>query len=145
MVVQASGRVVRDRRGLEVIVERRIPLRADELWSWFTAPTKLRKWISSTTSRVVEPGERVELTGSDWTAMVSIAGLDTDTIVYVKERADSARDAANAGPRWEHSLDRLRAAISGADAPSLELYVSHQRPYYERLAMDGDPVSWPPS
>lgn len=145
MVVQASGRVVRDRRGLEVIVERRIPLTADELWSWLTAPTKLRKWISSTTSRVVDEGERVELTGSDWSAIVSIAGLDRGTIVYAKERADSARDAADAGPRLEHSLDRLLAAIAGGKAPSLEPYISHQRPYYERLAMDGDPVSWPPS
>lgn len=145
MVVQPNGRVVRDRRGLEVIVERRIPLPADELWLWLTTPTKVRKWIGSTTSRVLEADERVELTGGDWTAILSIAGLDRGTIVYAKERADTAREAADAGPRWEHSLDRLLAAIAGAKAPTLEPYIATQRPYYERLAMDGDPVGWPPS
>ncbi|MGX5681872.1 hypothetical protein [Schumannella luteola] len=145
MVVQPSGRVVRDRRGLEVIVERRIPLPADEVWSWLTAPSKVRKWISGARPNIVEPGDRVELVGSDWTATLSIAALDSGTIVYAKERADGSRAAAEAGPRWEHSLDRLSAAISGAKAPALEPYLATQRPYYERLAMDGDPVSWPPS
>lgn len=136
---------MRDRRGLEVIVERRIPLSADALWSWLTAPTKVRKWIGLTTSRVIDPDERVELTGTDWTATLSVAALDRGTIVYAKERADTARQAAEAGPRWEHSLDRLLAAIAGEKAPALEPYLATQRPYYERLAMDGDPVSWPPS
>lgn len=145
MMLQPSGRVVRDRAGLEVIVERRVPLSADEVWGWLTAPAKLRKWSPSVSSTVLDPGERVELTGTDWTARVAIAALDRGTVIYAKERVESSRDAADAGPRWEHSLDRLVAAATGGKAPALEQYVATQRPYYERLAMDGDPVSWPPS
>ncbi|MDO7883580.1 hypothetical protein [Antiquaquibacter soli] len=145
MVVQPSGRVVRDRRGLEVIVERRIPVPAEDVWGWLSSPAKVRKWISGARPSVVEPGERVELVASDWSATLSIAALDSGTIVYAKERADGSRAAADAGPRWEHSLDRLVAAIGGAKAPALEPYLATQRPYYERLAMDGDPMSWPPS
>jgi len=35
--------------------------------------------------------------------------------------------------------------VLGETAPDAAGYLPSQRPYYERLAMDGDPVSWPPS
>ena len=47
MVVQATGRVVRDRRGLDLIVERRIPAPTSEVWKWLTAPSQLKKWIGT--------------------------------------------------------------------------------------------------
>ncbi len=145
MVIQPTGRVVRDRRGLETIVERRTPASADDVWAWISTPARLKKWISGVTIVSRDAGERVELKGSDWSAVISIAALDSETIIYAKERVDTAWAAGDAGPRWEYALDRMLAAMHGHPAPHLEHYLAVQKPYYERLAMDGDPVSWPPS
>ena len=145
MPLQPSGRVVRDRGGLEVIVERRLPVASPEVWRWLTAPSRTKRWTTATLVEL-EPGERAEAVGDGWGAILSLAPDDHGCILYAKERVASSRDAAGAGPRWEHALDRLVAAMTGADAPpSLERYAATQRPYYERLAMDGDPVPWPPS
>jgi hypothetical protein len=145
MSLQASGRVVRDRGGLEVIVERRLPVGAPEAWRWLTVASRAKRWTSATLV-ALEPGERVEVVGDGWGAILSLAPLDHGCIVYAKERVETSRDAAAAGPRWEHALDRLVAAVTGGDAPpGLDRYLATLRPAYERLAMDGDPVPWPPS
>ena len=174
MGIQASGRVVRDQRGLELIVERRVPLHAAETWEWLTAPAKLRKWAGSRRGKVAvggtfdftmtaeegspttvvtleacEPGERYTIAfgeGTDvWRLTISLADLGTTTAVYLKQRLANARDAGSIGPGWEWYLDRMLAAIAGTGMPDFDEYLTVQRPYYERLAMDGDPVSWPPS
>ncbi len=145
MSLQPNGRVVRDRGGLEVIVERRLAAASPEVWRWLTTPSRTKRW---TTATVVEldPGARAEAVGDGWGAILSLAPLDHGCILYAKERVDTSRDAGAAGPRWEHTLDRLVAAITGDEPPaSLDRYLTTQRPYYERLAMDGDPVPWPPS
>lgn len=120
MAIQATGRVVRDRRGLEIFVERRV-----------SAPVeKVRKWL-----------KREDLVGADATAVE----LGSDTVVYVSRRVDSAREAGELGPVLEFTLDRMVSSFTRRPVADLALYVTTQQPYYERLAMDGDPVSWPPS
>ena len=57
MVVQATGRVVRDRRGLDLIVERTVPAPAAEVWKWLTASTHLKKWIGSYKGTPIVGGE----------------------------------------------------------------------------------------
>ena len=145
MTLVASGRVVRDRAGLEVIVERRLALPAADVWVWLTAPARTKRWTAATLVPV-EAGARVEALGDDWHGMISLAALDHGTVLYAKERVDTARAAGDAGPRWEHALDRLGAAIDRSSAPAPHAqYRAVLRPVYERLAMDGDPVAWPPS
>lgn len=145
MSLVARGRVVRDRAGLEVIVERRLELPAAELWVWLTNPARTKRWTNATLVPI-EDGARVEAVGDGWHAMLSLASLDHGTVLYAKERLDTARAAGDAGPRWEHALDRLAAAITRSAAPApLTQYLAVLRPVYERLAMDGDPVAWPPS
>jgi uncharacterized protein YndB with AHSA1/START domain len=174
MAIQATGRVVRDRRGLELIVERRLSAPVHEVWAWVTSPTQLKKWIGTYRGKPVvggtvdftmtfekdaaaekvtivecRPEERVTLewSGGDavWLVSVAVADLDGSTVVYLKQRLANAREAGSVGPGWEYYLDRLVAATTGTSMPDFEPYLSVQQPYYERLAMDGDPVSWPPS
>lgn len=177
----ATGRVNRDRRGLELTVTRRFAGGVPELWEWVTAPAHLKQWYGTVrgsrvpgaeltvrrldsggplglpeleTLTVVEcaPGLRytVEFAldapgpATPQLVTVSIADLGNAARLFVAHRLPSARAAGEAGPAWEFSLDRLVAAHAGEPVPSAVDYVS-QGPYYERLAMDGDPVAWPPS
>ncbi len=174
MALHANGRVVRDALGLELIVERRVPLSGAETWEWLTASARLKKWIGPRRGRAVvggtldltmtaeegsptstltleacEPGTRYTVAFGEsadaWRVTIAIADLGSSTAVYLKQRLTSARDAGSIGPGWEWYLDRMLAAIAGTDMPDFDEYLTVQRPYYERLAMDGDPVPWPPS
>ena len=172
MALQATGRVVRDREGLELLVERRIPAAAAEVWDWLTAPAHLRKWIGTRKGKA-RVGGTIEFTmgfekgatpqqvtildcvpqsrflaswsvGDDtWRVGVSLAEIDGVTHLYLSQRLSDARAAGSVGPGWEYYLDRLLAARAGTPMPSFDNYFPTQRPYYERLAMDGDPVGWP--
>lgn len=161
--VQATGRVVRDREGLELLVERRISATAGDVWEWLTASGRLKKWIGGWkgtaevgadiqftidgTTRVVtvlacEPQKRLALRWDGDALRVSLAHLDGSTVIYLAQRIGSPREAGAMGPMWEYYLDRLIAARSGASMPELGDYMPSQRPYFERLATDGDPEAW---
>src|SRR5690242_602351 len=45
--VQPTGRVTRDRSGLELIVSRRIAAPAAEAWAWVTDPSLVKQWFGS--------------------------------------------------------------------------------------------------
>jgi hypothetical protein len=80
-----------------------------------------------------------------WRLRISLAETDAGTTVFLGHRLDNARLAGEVGPGWEWYLDRLVAAVGGSQMPDFADYYPQQRPYFERLAMDGDPVSWPAS
>ena len=167
-VIQATGRVVRDRRGLELILERRIPASAEETWEWLTSAPQLKKWIGRLAGKpavggtvnftmsfekdaaaepvtILEclPPRRLQLewlVGADtWRVTVSLAEVDGATIVYLSQRLSGYREAGSVGPGWEYYLDRLVAAQAGNRMPDFDNYFPAQRPYFERLAMDGEP------
>lgn len=142
LAIQATGRVVRDQRGLELIVTRLVPASLTDTWDWLTKSSKLKRWLGAMT--IVESSELTRFTAAvgDATVSFSLVEVDGGTRVFVNERLALARDAGTAGPLWEYRLDRLVALVSGATAPRESEYAT-QRPYYERLAMDGDPNSWP--
>ena len=178
-VVQATGRVVRDAIGLEVIVQRRLPVPIADAWEWVTAPARLKKWVGTLKGRpsvgatlqltmtaedgapsnpleviecdplqrfVVDQGEGEDV----WRVRVSLAETtlpsgDAATVVFLGQRIDHARLAGVVGPGWEYYLDRLVAAVGDDPMPDFADYYPQQRPYFERLAMDGDPVGWPAS
>src|SRR5687768_11135873 len=77
MAVQATGRVVRDREGLELIVERRIPAPASEVWEWLTSSARLRTWIGSWKGRP-EVGGTIEFT------MLFEEGASSETLTIVE-------------------------------------------------------------
>jgi uncharacterized protein YndB with AHSA1/START domain len=170
--VPATGRVVRDRAGLELFVERRIPVTGTEAWEWLTSPARTKKWIGTwrgaatvggdirftmtfeedpaaetVTIASCDPGRRFALQWPVGAATarveISIAEVGQATTVVLAQRFGAARDAGTIGPGWEYYLDRLVAVVTGAPTPDFERYFPAQRPYFERLAMDGDPVSWP--
>ena len=145
-MLQATGRVVRDRDGLELLVQRRLPVPSATAWEWLTSPRRLRRWAESATVVDRQPQSRFTATwGPDASPVtVSLAELDGSTIVYVSHRVSSARQAGVSGPALEFTLDRLVAAQSGSAMPNKDAYLP-QQPYYERLAMDGDPDAWPAS
>lgn len=171
MVVQATGRVVRDRRGLDLIVERRVAAPAAEVWKWLTAPAQLKKWIGTYKGSPVVGGtiafsmsfedaagsQQVTVTECkpesrfvlDWVAdedpwhvAVSIADLGSSTVVFLAQRISDPKQAGEVGPGWEYYLDRLLAARGGTTMPDWDDYFPSQVPYYERLATDGDPIAW---
>ncbi len=173
-VVQATGRVVRDAIGLELIVQRRLPLALDDAWEWVTAPARLKQWMGVLKGRPAlgaalqlkmtaedgapsvplqvlecEPLLRyVVEQGDDADAMrlrVSLAETAAGTTVFFGHRLASARLAGDYGPGWEWYLDRLVAAVNGDAMPDFADYSPQQKPYFERIAMDGDPVGWPAS
>jgi hypothetical protein len=178
-VVQATGRVVRDAVGLELIVQRKLPMDAAEAWEWVTAPARLKKWIGTLKGRPAvgatlqltmtaedgspaealeiiecEPGLRYvveQATGGEvWRLRISLAETtniagEPITTVFLGHRLDNARLAGTVGPGWEWYLDRLVAATRGDAMPDFADYYPQQRPYFERIAMDGDPVGWPAS
>jgi uncharacterized protein YndB with AHSA1/START domain len=170
--VPPTGRVVRDRDGLELLVERRLPVDAAEAWRWLTQSARLSKWIGTwkgapavggdlqftmrfekdaaaetVTILECEPESRFRLRwaaeSTPWVVAVSIVEVDGSTTVYLSQRLSASRDAGMIGPGWEYYLDRLMAAVNGGAAPNFDDYFPSQRPYFERLAMDGDPVGWP--
>jgi len=145
-MLQATGRVVRDRDGLELLVQRRLPVPSDTAWEWLTSPRRLKRWAEHVTVLDSQPPSRLTASwGADATAVtVSLAELDGSTMLYASHRVPSARQAGVSGPALEFALDRLVAAQSGGAMPSKESYLP-QQPYYERLAMDGDPDAWPAS
>ena len=178
-VVQATGRVVRDDLGLELIVQRRLPLPAVEAWEWLTAPARLKKWMGTLkgrpgvgatmqltmTAEDGSPTEPIEVLECDplrrfvveqrtgdqaWRLRMSLAETtvpsgEVSTTVFLGHRLDNARLAGEVGPGWEYYLDRLVAAVGDGPMPDFADYYPQQRPYFERLAMDGDPVGWPAS
>jgi hypothetical protein len=150
MAMQATGRIVRDNQGLELLIERRLTAPADDVWRWLTVPARLAKWMpapKSLTTTVLEPNERVRFEGvagdQAWRIDLSIAEVDGVTTVFASHRLAGARQAGDVGPMWEFILDRLVAAHGAHPAPRMDDYFPSQRPYFERLAMDGDPVGWP--
>ena len=173
-VVQATGRVVRDAIGLELIVQRRLPLAAVEAWEWVTAPARLKKWMGTLkgkasvgatlqltmTAEAGKPTEPIEVIECDpqrrfvveqrsgdqtWRLRISLAETDAGTTVFLGHRLENARLAGEVGPGWEYYLDRLVAAVGGDPMPDFADYYPQQKPYFERIAMDGDPVGWPAS
>ena len=169
--VQATGRVVRDRDGLELLVQRRLPISVADAWKWMTASAQLKKWIGGwkgtpTVGAVASftmafekgaaaeqvtilecvPQERllVDVTTGAGPMRIgfSLAEVDGSTIVYFHQRLDDYREAGNMGPGWEYYLDRLVAAQSGGTMPEFTDYHPSQQPYFERLALDGDPENW---
>jgi uncharacterized protein YndB with AHSA1/START domain len=171
MVVQATGRVVRDRGGLELIVERRIHAPAAEVWKWLTDPAHLKKWIghyrgtavvggditimmtfeddaTEQRARVIEcePGARFVLDGvagdEPWHVAVALAEVDASTVIFLTQHVSGAKQAGVVGPYWEYYLDRLLAAHRGAAMPDRDDYFDPQGAHYERLATDGDPIAW---
>jgi len=145
-MLQATGRVVRDRDGLELLVHRRLPVPTPKAWEWLTSPRRMKRWAESVTVLEQQPETRFTATwGTDAAPVtVSLADLDGSTVVYVSRRVTSAQHAGVSGPALEFTLDRLVAAQSGATMPKRDSYLP-QQPYYERLAMDGDPDAWPAS
>lgn len=145
-MLQATGRVVRDRDGLELLLQRRLPVPSAMAWEWLTSPKRLKRWADHVTVLEQQPQTRLTASwGPDASAVtVSLAELDGSTIVYVSHRVPSARQAGVSGPALEFTLDRLVAAQAGAAMPAKDAYLP-QQPYYERLAMDGDPDAWPAS
>lgn len=145
MAVQPTGRVVRDKQGLELLLERRIHSDATTVWSWLTKPTHQKKWLGGAIT-VTEGDAPLRVVLDDGAPVViSLAEVDGITMLFVAGRISDWKAAGLAGPRWELALDSLSAGISGDPTPDPDGYLPSQRPYYERLAMDGDPVSWPPS
>lgn len=173
-VVQATGRVVRDANGLELIVQRRLPMPLDEAWEWVTAPARLKQWMGSLKGRPTLGADlQLRMTAEDGSptvalevveceprlryiveqrddpqpmrVRVSLAHTDAGTTVFLGHRLANARMAGDYGPGWEWYLDRLVAATTGAPMPDFADYSPQQKPYFERVAMDGDPVSWPAS
>ena len=150
-MLQATGRVVRDRDGLELLVQRRLPVPSATAWEWLTSPRRLKRWAEHVTVLDRQPLDsqpQSRLTaswGPDAAAVtVSLAELDGSTNLDDSHRVRGARQAGVSGPALEFTLDRLVAAQSGAAMPLKESYLP-QQPYYERLAMDGDPDAWPAS
>lgn len=168
--VQPTGRVVRDDAGLQLLLERRLPATAAEAWDWITSPARLRKWIGTyrgtpaVGDRVdftmtaekgasaepalitrCDPGSRLALElgagGETWVVAVSLAEIGDATVIYFSQRLDDWRQAGIVGPGWEYYLDRLLAAHGGRPMPDFDEYFTPQRPYYERLALDGEPLA----
>lgn len=165
--VQATGRVVRDRDGLELLVQRRLPLSVADAWKWMTASSQLKKWIGTwkgtpAVGAVVAltmtfekgaapeditilecvPEERLLVESDEGRFGFSLAEVDGSTIVYFHQRVADYREAGNMGPGWEYYLDRLVAAQSGSTMPEFSDYYPSQQPYFERLGLDGDPENW---
>lgn len=141
MAIQATGQVVRDRRGLDLMLERRIPAPVSSVWPWFTTATKAKRWLGAVEFTETDTLSRLRF--DDVT--VSFAEVDGATMLYFDQRIESAIQAGEVGPHWEYALDCLTALVSGAPLPDRSEYIPSQQPHYERLAMDGDPVGWPPS
>lgn len=142
LAIQATGRVVRDARGLELYVTRLVPAPLDDVWKWISSSTKTRKWLPSFT--LLESTDLTRLAAEVDGAPVtfSLVEVDGGTRIFLSQRLDTIREAGEAGPAWEYRLDALLAFIAGTRRPVEQDYAT-QQPYYERLAMDGDPNSWP--
>ena len=116
--VQPTGNVVRDDIGPQLFLERRVPADTDETWQWLTSAARLRRWIGTVKGEPVV-GESLRVTMLE-------SPVETVTV-------------ARCEPGVRFALDRLVAAQAGSALPRLADYAT-QRPYYERLALDGEPL-----
>lgn len=142
LAIQATGRVVRDARGLELYVTRLLPTPLTEAWKWVTSPAKTRKWLPSV--EMLESSELTRVVADVDGARVTLSLVEVDggTRIFLSQRLAATREAGDAGPAWEYRLDCLLAALAGTRLPDQQDYAT-QRPHFERLAMNGDPNSWP--
>jgi uncharacterized protein YndB with AHSA1/START domain len=155
-----TGRVVRTRRGSDLVLERVFRAPIEDVWASITEPEHTARWIGPWTGRGA-PGETVELTMSfedgatpsqvrieacepprrllvatddaagSWLLEAELSEAGgITTLVFTHHLTDEA-DATSVGPGWEYYLDLLVAAREGGAEPDFGDYYPAQSAYYE--------------
>ena len=95
--MQPTGRVVRDRRGLELLLERRIPADAATVRNWLTKPHHQRKWLGAAVP-VTDGDSPMRIVLDDGAPVViSLAEVDGVTHVLICGSAGQATEVDAAG------------------------------------------------
>lgn len=166
MTPTPTGRLIRTRRGLDLVLERSFRAGIDDVWASVTEPERTAGWIgawegeagsgktvqltmafeegaepSDVVIEACDPPRRLSVSVVDasgsWFLEVELTERDGTTELRFTHHLDDAADPASTGPGWEYYLDRLVASRDGAPAPEWDDYYPAQKAHYEQAAEVG--------
>lgn len=163
MTILATGRIIRNANGQDIVIERTFRAPIGDVWASIVDPERMNRWIG-TWSGEAGAGKRVSFTmtaeegatpeevlihgcdaprhldvesfqgGTSWRLKVDLAEADGLTTLVFRQGVDVSDEGANSyGPGWEYYLDRLVAVHTEAPFASWDDYYPAQVPYWEEL------------
>lgn len=167
MNISPTGRVVRTADGLDLVVNRLVRGRIEDVWASITETDRTARWFGrwegdaapGRTIRVQMGFEdqapwsdaRIEscnppthlglvmMDGSTgWQLEVVLAERGDQTELTFTQHRVPADQAGDIGPGWEYYLDNLIASRDGDPLPDFDDYYPAQRDYYQRQVPAGE-------
>ncbi|QIM15172.1 SRPBCC family protein [Leucobacter insecticola] len=152
MSIEATGRVIRTARGVDLVLVRSLALPIDEAWEYLTVSDRTAEWFGAwdgdgraggsvrirmafeadgppVRAQIIacEAPHHLELhttTNDDgWELELHLEeDGDEDTVLRFVHHLDSAGGVGDIGPGWEYYLDLLVAATEGTEQPQFDQY-----------------------
>lgn len=158
-----TGRLLRTKRGLDMILTRTIRADIDDVWASVTEPDRTARWfgrwsgepgVGRTVSVTLgfeegaptadmridacEPPRRLVVATEDeagvWLMELELAERDGTTDLRLTQHLNDHTDPGSTGPGWEYYLDLLVASHDGSPPPDFHDYYPAQKAYYELQA-----------
>ncbi|TDP95663.1 uncharacterized protein YndB with AHSA1/START domain [Leucobacter luti] len=163
MTMEASGRLVKTNRGVDLVLARSLALPIAEAWGFLTAPELTEQWFGpwegdgraggsvrirmrfeesmpAIRARVLacEAPKRLALHTVDeygsWELDLFLEeDGDEDTLLRFVHHLDADSEVGDIGPGWEFYLDLLVAATEGTERPGFDQYYPSMREAYVAL------------
>lgn len=161
MTIPATGRIVPNGSGQDIVIERTFRAPITDVWNSIVEPERMNRWIG-TWSGEAGAGNRVQFTmtseegakpedvmihgcdaprhldvesfqgGTSWRLTVDLAEADGVTkLVFSQSVELSDEGATSYGPGWEYYLDRLVAVHDGTPFASWDDYYPSQVSFWE--------------
>jgi uncharacterized protein YndB with AHSA1/START domain len=158
MRVTPTGRIDRDGDRHTLVITRTFHAPIDDVWASVTEPERLERWIGTyagdpasgsvmfrmtaegedappeqMTIRECEPPRRLALTSNvgeeSWLLELDLTEVGGVTTLTFSQPEIDPQAAESVGPGWEYYLDRLVAAMTGADVGAIDW----DRDYYPAM------------
>jgi len=161
MTIPATGHVVRNGNGQDIVIERTFQAPIGDVWKSIVEPERMNRWIG-TWSGEAGAGNRVSFAmtaedgaepeealihrcdaprhldvesfqgGTSWRLKVDLAESDGVTTLVFRQSVELSDEGASSyGPGWEYYLDRLVATHQGTNFASWDDYYPAQVPFWE--------------
>lgn len=161
MTIPATGRIVRNSSGQDIVIERTFRAAIEDVWASIVDPERMNRWIG-TWSGEAGTGKHVSFTmtaegdapsedvlihrcdpprhldvesfqgGTSWRLKVDLAEIDGVTTLAFRQGVTLTDEGASSyGPGWEYYLDRLVATHQGTTFASWDDYYPAQVNYWE--------------
>ena len=161
MTIPATGHVVRNGSGQDIVIERTFRAPVGDVWASIVEPGRMNRWIGTWSGEAGE-GKHVYFTmtaekgatpedvlihggdaprhlevesfqaGTSWRMTVDLTEANGVTTLVFHQVVDLADEGAGSyGPGWEYYLDRLVAVHENTPFASWDDYYPAQVPYWK--------------